>query len=73
MLVLTDSLGDCSKFSLVKNESIALDGLKGPYNSFAMSLQISYPGIEQVKLKYRNDSVRSMRSTGMLLCYFLCF
>ena len=38
MLVLTDSLGDCSKFSLVKNESIALDGLKGPYNSFAMSL-----------------------------------
>lgn len=40
---------------------------------FAMSLQISYPGIEQMKLKYRNDSVRSMRSTGMLLCYFLCF
>lgn len=57
----------------MRNESIALDGLKGPYNSFAMSLQISYPGIEQMKLKYRNDSVRSTCSTGMLLCYFLRF
>lgn len=70
VLVLPDSLGDWSELSLVKNVGIELDGLKSPSSSFAMTLQISYPGIEQMKLRYRNDSVRSMCSNWYVSLVF---
>lgn len=38
VLVLADSLGDWSEFSLVKNEGIELNDLKGASSSFALTL-----------------------------------
>lgn len=66
-LGLAGSLGDCSEFSLWKMRT-----LKGIISKvflvlFSLILQISYPSIEQSKLRYRNDSVRSMCSNGMFL------